>query len=455
MNTSHEESPQFVTPKKKNPKGKPVSSNQKSMIINHYKSILENGSGIKFREMITNISKTTGIEYHTVRKTIAEYKTTKSVKSPNRKRQKPGVVDKIDDFDKNAIRRKVHSFWLNREIPTLQKILIAINEDETMPNLKETSLRIILKSLKFKFTKRKRNSILTERRDLVNWRRNYLSSIRRFREEERPIYYLDETWINTGDCANKVWVDQTVTSHRMAFLKGLSTGAPNPTGKGKRLIVLHIGSVDSFVRGGLLCFESKKNTSDYHDEVNGQTFKEWFEEILPLLKDNAVVVLDNAPYHSVKSERVPTMSWKKADIVNWLHSKGEEADPSMLIKSDLMDIVNRLKTKYNSYVIDDIAKEARKTILRLPPYHCELNPIELVWSKHLLHQAIDRVTPEDWQNFISHVKTEKQKIWSVDFICDELTDELQLNPNHVLTIGDTSHSSSDNDNDDDGCCPLE
>jgi len=111
------------------------------------------------------------------------------------------------------------------------------------------------------------------------------------------------------------------------------------------------------------------------------------------------------------------------------------------------------------------------TILRLPPYHCELNPIELVWSKvkhhvksnnttfktvdvqHLLHQAIDRVTPEDWQNFISHVKTEEQKIWSVNFIYDELTDELQLNSNHVLTISDTSHSSSDDD--DDGCWPLE
>ncbi|KAL4104225.1 hypothetical protein QTP88_019534 [Uroleucon formosanum] len=323
MNTSHEESPQLVTPKKKNPKGKPVSSGQKLMIINHYKSILENGSGMKFREMIIHICKTIGIGYHIVRKTIAEYKTTKCVKSPNRKRQKPGVVDKIDDFDKNAIRRKVHSFWLNREIPTLSKILTAINEDETMPNIKETSLKILLKSLKFKFTKRKRNSILTERRDLVRWRRNYLLSIRRFREEERPIYYLDETWINTGDFADKVWVDQTVTSHRMAFQEGLSTGAPNPTGKGKRFIVLHIGSADGFVRGGLLCFESKKNTSDYHDEMNGQTFKEWFEEILLLLKDSAVVVMDNAPYHSVKSERIPTMSWKKADIVNWIQFKGE------------------------------------------------------------------------------------------------------------------------------------
>lgn len=122
-------------------------------------------------------------------------------------------------------------------------------------------------------------------------------------------------------------------------------------------------------------------------------------------------------------------------------------------------------------MIDDIAKEAGKTVLRLPPYHCELNPIELVWSKvkqlvkanntsfktvdvqHLLHESMDRVTPEDWQNFISHVKTEEQKLWSIDFISDELTDELETDPNYILTIGDTSDDSS-SDDDDIGYNPL-
>lgn len=323
----------------------PVGSGQKLIIINHYKSVLSSGVEMKFREMINHISETLGIGYHTVRKTISEYKSTKCVKSPNRKRQKPGIVNKIDDFDKNAIRRKIHSFWLNKELPTLQKILSAINEDETLPNLKKTSLSTVLKSLNFKFQKRKRNSILTERSDLVSWRRHYLRTIRQFREEGRPIYYLDETWINVGDCADKVWVDQTITSQRMAFLEGLSTGAPNPTGKGKRLIILHIGSADGFTQGGLLCFESKKNTSDYHDEMNGQTFRDWFVEILPLLKENAVVVMDNAPYHSVKSEKIPNMSWKKADIVNWILSKQEDVDATNKVKNDLMEIVKRLKPK--------------------------------------------------------------------------------------------------------------
>jgi hypothetical protein len=80
-------------------------------------------------------------------------------------------------------------------------------------------------------------------------------------------------------------------------LKGHSTGPKNPSGKGKRLTVVHIGLADSFVEGGLLIFESKNNSADYHDEINGDTFYEWFCEVLPSLKDNAVIVMDNAPYY--------------------------------------------------------------------------------------------------------------------------------------------------------------
>ena len=173
------------------------------MIINCYKQLKSENDQIKYRDLMKRISDTLGIGLNKVQTTVSEYNQTKTLTSPNRKRNRPGVVDKIDDFDKNAIRRKVHSFWHNKELPTLAKVLTAINEDNTLPNMKETSLRKVLKSLNFKFTKRQRNSILTERRDLLSWRRKYLISIRRFREEGRPIYYLDETWLNTGDCVSK------------------------------------------------------------------------------------------------------------------------------------------------------------------------------------------------------------------------------------------------------------
>lgn len=33
--------------------------------------------------------------------------------------------------------------------------------------------------------------------------------------------------------------------------------------------------------------------------------------------------MDIAPYHSVKIERYPTLSWKKVDIEKWLEEKSK------------------------------------------------------------------------------------------------------------------------------------
>ncbi|KAE9522234.1 hypothetical protein AGLY_017372 [Aphis glycines] len=237
------------SPVKKNKPGKFVVTCQKTIIINLYKKYLLQQPKMKYIDIMMSLSNDTGIARST-------------------------IIEKIDDFDKNAIRQKIHGFWYRHKIPTLNKVLVAINEDSSLPTLSRTGLYRLLGNLNFEFTKRQRNSALTEREDLIMWRRNFIRNIRLYRSEGRTIYYLDETWVNAGACANKVWVDKTVTSSRDAFLKGLTTGPKNPTGKEKRLIVVHIGSTNGFVEGGLLCFESKKNTADYHDEMNGDSFYE-------------------------------------------------------------------------------------------------------------------------------------------------------------------------------------
>ena len=33
------------------------------------------------------------------------------------------------------------------------------------------------------------------------------------------------------------------------------------------------------------------------------------------------------------------------------------------------------------YVTDEMAKTAGHEVVRLPPYHCELKPIEMAWSQ--------------------------------------------------------------------------
>jgi len=419
---------------------------------------------LSYREMIVSVSKTTGIGQRTVQTTLAEYKKEGTVSSPNKKRVKPTILEKVDEFDKNAIRQKIHDFWRKREVPTVTKMLIAINEDETLPDLKRSSFQKILKDLQFEYVKKNRNSALLEREDLISWRRKYLFKIRHYRAQNRLIYYLDETWVNACETHNRAWVDATVTSSRDAFLRGLTTGQKEPSGKGKRLIVLHIGSSDGFVPGGLLCFESKTNFTDYHDEMNGDTFYEWFVKTLPLLKENAIIVMDNASYHSVKKHRIPVKSWKKQAIIDWLESKDVIVEHPT-IKNDLMEKVNDIKNQYDQYVIDEYAKENKKIILRLPPYHCELNPIELAWSSvksyvrthnntfklkdvlELLKKGVEHVTPEMWKNFIEHVKKVEDKFWDIEDVTDSVMDEQPEEDRHVLTIGTGDTSSSDCDSD--------
>ncbi|KAF0761570.1 DDE 3 domain-containing protein [Aphis craccivora] len=280
-----------ITPLKANPRGKLVGSRQKLMIINLYKTKMLQQPKLTIKEVVKIISKELGIGQRTAQLTIAEYKNEKTVRSPEKTKIRATFKEKIDDFERDAIRRKVHEFWFRKQLPTLDKILIAVNEDPDLNTYKRSTLHLIVRDLNFVYVKRGRNSALIEREDIVLWRTKYIEDIRKYRSQGRTIYYLDETWVNAGDCNERIWQDNTVTSHREAFVCGLSIGAPNPTAKGKRLIVVHIGSEEGFVDGGLLVFESKKGSADYHEEMNGDVFFDWLKGVIPLLKDNSVISL--------------------------------------------------------------------------------------------------------------------------------------------------------------------
>ena len=62
----------------------------------------------------------------------------------------------------------------------------------------------ILKDLNFIFAKRKRDSKLIERDDIIAWRPRYLRAIRNYCRLNKTIYYLDETWVNAGHTIQQV-----------------------------------------------------------------------------------------------------------------------------------------------------------------------------------------------------------------------------------------------------------
>lgn len=49
--------------------------------------------------------------------------------------------------------------------------------------------------------------------------------------------------------------------------------------------------------------------------MNGDTFHDWFYGVLPKLKENSIIVMDNASYQSVKKYPILTIAWRKDEIV--------------------------------------------------------------------------------------------------------------------------------------------
>ncbi|XP_049771433.1 uncharacterized protein LOC126144186 [Schistocerca cancellata] len=137
--------------------------------------------------------------------------------------------------------------------------------------------------MNFKYFRRGRDSMLIDRDDMILWRRRYLRTIKRLRDEGRPIYYLDDTWVSAGHTRSYVWVDDIINSSKQAFLSALSTGSKGPSCKGKCLIIAHIGSKAGFVEVCVWTFESKKS-GDYHEKMCAETFEKWFQDVLPRLQ---------------------------------------------------------------------------------------------------------------------------------------------------------------------------
>ena len=152
----------------------------------------------------------------------------------------------------------------------------------------------------------------------------------------RPVIYLDETWVNQYHTAAYRWTDhlpgKETDNHRP-----MPDAAPLPpkitANRGQRIIVLHAGCAKyGLLDNCELVFQAKKADGDYHGEMNGTTFMDWFENtLMPNLREPCVIVMDNASYHNVMTEnsRSSSSNSRKGEMVQWLQDKGIPVFPSL------------------------------------------------------------------------------------------------------------------------------
>lgn len=371
--------------------------------------------------------------------------------SPRKGYKREHKNTELDDFNKQIVRRTVLEYYDRGEYPTASKIRADLCQKINYSGSEASVLRL-LKVLGFKFKKcNDGRKFLMERRDIAALRAKFLRTMHIHRtEDNRPIIYLDETWISQNHTNKYIWQDSRGNG-----------GLKVPTGRGGRLIIAHAGSASTgFIAGAKLVFRGSKHSaaSDYHTEMNAEVFKTWFVGMLRSLEEGSVIVMDNASYHSVQIDKPPCSNWRKADIMEWLRKKRisfstAETRDELLSKEEI-------RTAKKTYELDQLANEMGHTVVRLPPYHCQYNPIELIWAQvkryvanknttfrladieQLAHEALDRITQEDWEKCVRHAEALQEADYSKQCTRDTTVEPFII---HLRVSSDSEPESSESE----------
>ena len=145
-----------------------------------------------------------------------------------------------------------------------------------------------------------------------------------------------------------------------------------------------------------------------------------------------MIVIDNASYHSRNSEDYPISKWRKAQFQKWLSENNISFSPDAL-RSELWILCKRHRVEKTSKIVEEIAKRyghVGHEVLRLTPYHCELNAIELIWgdeknyvtreNKSMTIEGVEKlfrkrrgeINKEICQNCIQHVRSVDTGKWT-------------------------------------------
>jgi hypothetical protein len=122
-------------------------------------------------------------------------------------------------------------------------------------------------------------------------------------------------------------------------------------------------------------------------------------------------------------------------------------------KPEVYGIIKQHKTKYLQYILDTELEKHGHRVLRLPPYHPKLNPIEKIWAQvknwiacELAEDKLSMITPKEWAKVCGHVDKVVAKYMQTEHLLDEASEEL----NFVVKTGDSDHeftNLSEDDND--------
>ena len=408
-------------------RGRPLSPETKKLVI----SVKQYFDGKKLKPMEPSVKRTAnalGIGVATVKRVMADYnRDPKLLDEPAKVRGRPDHA--VRATHQEAIRAYIRSANNQGKYITLSTIEDFLKERSEGEAFHIATLARTLNRWGFEFGKGTRSQHLKEKDHVIAARQRYLRKKRDNRTSNgdsiRPEVYLDESYVNKNHSNDFIW-----------YSGEDGPWVQKPTGKGERLIIINAITKFGWVPNAKLVFKSTKKTGDYHGQMNWDLFKKWFVEmLLENISPNCLVIMDNASYHNTLSEHSPPTSLcSKKRIMEWLEQNRIYCRPDCL-KPELVEILKKLAPA-PSYAIDEIARSHGHEVIRTPPYHPELQPIETCWGvvknhiarnsdftmKNLIQQleaGFDKVTGKTCAEIIEKVRKIEDEFWTEDLQFDE------------------------------------
>jgi len=290
-----------------------------------------------------------GVGIATVKRVMADYHRSPDllVRTDSMRRGRPPrvIADSVQTITRDYVRQA------NREGAhlTLEMLAAYLKQEGCEPDFSLRTLGRALDRWGFTFGKGTRSQHLKEKDHVVAARQRYLREKRANRQGDdvrRPEVYLDESYVNKNHSNDFIWYSDED-----------GPWVQKPTGKGERLIILNAMTQRGWVPGAKLTFKSTKKTGDYHGQMNHDLFTKWFtEQLLPNMPSNALIIMDNAPYHNTLSRHsAPTATCKKERIAAWL-SKNRIPVRDDCLKAELVEILEKLAPA-PTYALDELAAD--------------------------------------------------------------------------------------------------
>lgn len=344
--------------------------------------------------------------------------------SSSGKRGKTNIF--LDHLFRKDLQRIIWDYNQKNEFFTLDMLLANVRDNLEFEGGRTTLFRI-MKSMGYKYKLVNGRKILCEQKHVVAAKIIFLRNFLQLKQSSENVtfVYLDETWIYQNGSAIRQWMHESDIKSNPSKIKC----------EGKRFTVLHAGCHLGFLKGCDMLLGSGNNDRDYHKTMNGEIFQNWVvTQLIPALAKvggKCVVIMDNAPYHSMQVNKLPTFSSTKNQMQEWLINHNVKIEGKNT-KKQLWDLIKPFRDSKNKlFVVDEILKEHGHEVLRLPPYHCQYNPIEKAWgfcknyyNKHINSQpyskdkvanlwldALSKCTPDMWQNFCKHCETLISEEW--------------------------------------------